>query len=294
MVGEPGGSVVLVAVRVWVRLVASGSVVSCMGKRRKAKGTPRGLGGVSGGCGDGSGGCDGGSVGCGGFSLRRGDGDRLGDGCVGGVDGSERGGGDGGGRSVSGSSGLGVSLADGVPPLMTGAASGVVDVLQAAGVPSLARGSAPVAGSGLPVSGSVTGSATEHGPCFVPVASPDGDGRPAARDDDGYALGRMMAGSYMEMAMGCHCREDMGLQKEPGVMVHGFGKLGLTADVGLGTSLGPVMAEAKVSHGQGSRLHGMPVMGLSKGICDLGRDDGPEVVHFDGLGVAHSESAGIH
>ncbi|GAB2292737.1 hypothetical protein Dimus_026973 [Dionaea muscipula] len=175
-----------------------------MGRRRKDKGTSRGVGGVSGGCGGGSGGC-------GGCSLKAGDGEKFGDGCVRGGDGSEMGGGDDGGHGGFGSSGLGVSLADGVPPLMTGPASDVVGVVQAAGAPSLAWRSAPAAASGLPVSGSVPGTATEHGPCLVPVALPDGQGRPAARDDEGLALGRMMAGCCMEMAMGCHCRESMGL-----------------------------------------------------------------------------------
>ncbi|GAB2268745.1 hypothetical protein Dimus_003692, partial [Dionaea muscipula] len=260
-----------------------------MGKRRKDRGTPRVPSGGFGGCGGGS--------------VKVGDGGGCGVGCVGGADGSVSGGGAGGGCGGSGSSGLGGSVADGVQPLMTGSASDVVDVLHAAGVPSLARGSTPAAASGSPVSGPFHGSATKHGPCVVAVTSPGGEGRPTVCDDDGVALGRVMAGCCMNMAMGCQCREGLGLQKEPGMIIHGFGKLGLTAVVGLGSSIGPVMAgdfQAEVSHGQGSSLHGKPVQGLSKEICDLGGDDGPGVLHMEpagfhgGSGVVHSESARIH
>ncbi|GAB2303221.1 hypothetical protein Dimus_037218 [Dionaea muscipula] len=166
------------------------------------------------------------------------------------------------------------------------------------------RGSAPAVVSESPVSGSLPGSAPKQGSCSVAFASPGGEGRAAAFDDDGVALGRKLAVCCIKMDMGCNCREGLGLQVDPGVEFHGSRMEGATVNMVLGSSHGPLMEEADDSHGPGSGLdlhlgcglphglhgiaqplHGMPVGGLG-------------VLHKDsvhgGPGFVLPESVGVH
>ncbi|GAB2270829.1 hypothetical protein Dimus_005695 [Dionaea muscipula] len=131
-------------------------------------------------------------------------------------------------------------------------------------LPSAGESAALLVVSASLVSGSLPGSATEHGSCPVAIATPGGEGRAAAFDDDGVALGRKL--------------ED------------------LNVNMGLGSSHGPLMEEADDSHGQGSGLpHGLhgsakPLHGKSVG--------GLGVLHQDsvhgGPGFVLPESVGVH
>ncbi|GAB2283133.1 hypothetical protein Dimus_017663, partial [Dionaea muscipula] len=185
-----------------------------MGRRRRDRGTTPGLG-------DGFGGRGGDSGDCGGGSVMVGDGGLRGDGCVGGVDGTVSGGGTGVGCGGFGSSGFGVSQAADVPPLTMGSAP-VVVAEPSASASSSAR--------------------LQARSRVVAVASTGGEGRPAVLDDVGVASGRMFA-----EAEEFHCLSGGGLS-------HGL-------------------------HGHGEILHGRPELGPSIEDCDKVVDGGLGFVH---------------
>ncbi|GAB2299781.1 hypothetical protein Dimus_033835, partial [Dionaea muscipula] len=301
-------------VSLWVRagLVAGGvpcsggGGVSCMGRRRKEKGTSRGCGdcGGSGRCGDGSGG----SGGRGGGSVMVGDGGRRGDGRDGGMVASVSDGGAGGGCGG---------------PVRRGFGG-----LQAAAVPPVVMGSAPDEVAGSSASGLVPSSPPKLGSCDVAVALAFGDGSAEAPNDNDVVLDRMLPGSCMNMESGRRCREGFDLQRTPGLDMHGFGIVGEDVQMAPSASLngdgpsaglighGPSCCGSGGAHGLGQTLgcdlgssadsggmvkDGMPrpvmplavtfVEALRGGSVSLGRDGGSGGLDGGPIGQGHGRSS---